>query len=122
MSPMVKKSVVFVVVILVASNVYFAVSSFSMRGELNRMNNTVLQSSRNEKALSFMQMFITDVLKSDEEVNFETRLKLENAVREISDKDILEGWQDFINSPDEVVAQDNVKNLLDVLANKIASK
>ena len=122
MSPIEKKVVGLVMVILVAGNAYFAISFFALQKELNRTNYVVLEDSRNEKALSFMQMFISDVLKSDTEVDFETRLKLENAVREIDDQMVLESWQDFINSSDEVVAQNNVKNLLDVLTSKIAGK
>ena len=122
MSPIEKKVVGLVMVILVAGNAYFAISFFALQKELNRTNYVVLEDSRNEKALSYMQMFISDVLKSDTEVDFETRLKLENAVREIDDQMVLESWQDFINSSDEVVAQNNVKNLLDVLTSKIAGK
>lgn len=122
MSPIVKKVVGLVIVVLVASNIYFVASAISLKRELNRVNHIILQDSQNEKVVYFMQMFINDVLKSDEEVGFEARLKLENAVRETNDKEILESWQDFINSSDEIIAQENVKNLFSVLASKIAGK
>lgn len=73
----------------------------------------------NDKVLDFTRMFVKQVLKSDTEVNFDTRLKLENAVRDIKDEKILAQWQAFVNSPDEAQAQRNVKELLDVLVDKV---
>ena len=64
-------------------------------------------------------MFIKDVLQADKEVDFETRLKLENAVRDLKDQEILAGWQSFIDSKTEQDAQSNVKKLLGILISKI---
>lgn len=64
-------------------------------------------------------MFINDVLKSEGEVNFETRLKLENAVRNLQDEEILAQWQKFTNTQKEADAQTEVKVFLEMLVNKI---
>ncbi|MEK7624554.1 MAG: hypothetical protein AAB404_02465 [Patescibacteria group bacterium] len=73
----------------------------------------------NEKNLSFAKLFIDQVLKAEKEIDFETRLKLENAVRNIGDDEILIQWQKFIESKTEAEAQTGVKNLLDLLVDKI---
>jgi len=65
---------------------------------------------------------IEKVLKAETEVDFETRLKLENAVRNLEDKEILARWSKFIESKTEAGAQEEVKNLLEALVNKIKIK
>jgi hypothetical protein len=49
-------------------------------------------------------------------------LKLENAVREIQDKEILDQWIKFTESKTEDEAQKNVKDLLEILVNKLQIK
>ena len=76
----------------------------------------------NAKYLDFLKMFIRLVIKSDKEVDFETRWKLENSVRELadeySDPQILLQWQKFVASTNETEAQKNVKDLLAMLVDK----
>lgn len=121
MSSMVNKIMLAVIVILVGAVVYLGVNNFTLNSELNNLNKTVMQRSGNQKTVVFLQLFIKDVLKSNKEVDFETRLKLENAVRATDDGAILAQWQKFINSKDEMEAQANTKDLLDILAKKIGS-
>ena len=73
----------------------------------------------NDKVLEFTKLFIGKVLKAKTEVDFETRLKLENAVRNLEDKEIMIEWSKFIESKTEDGAQEEVKNLLEMLINKI---
>ena len=72
----------------------------------------------NEKVLDFYRLFIVKVLKTEGEVDFETRLQLENAVRELQDDEVLAQWNKFTNSKDEQEAQLEVKNLLEMLVEK----
>ncbi len=74
---------------------------------------------KNEKVLSFLQIFIEKVLKAETEVDFETRLRLETDVRGLDDPEALEQWNKFIESQNESQAQEEVKNLLEILVNKI---
>ncbi len=76
----------------------------------------------NEKVLEVSKLFIEKVLKAETEVDFETRLKLENAVRNLGDQEIMNQWQKFVNSKTEIQAQIEVKNLLEILVNKIKVK
>jgi hypothetical protein len=46
-------------------------------------------------------------------------LKLEYAVRDLADGEILKQWNEFVNSKTESEAQEQVKNLLELLVNKI---
>ena len=74
----------------------------------------------NAKILNFTKLFIEEVLRAKTEIDFETRLKLENTVRGIDDEEILKQWNEFLNSKTESEAQDRVKNLLDLLIGKIS--
>ncbi len=70
--------------------------------------------------LNFIKFFIEKVLKAENEVDFETRLKLKNAVRNLSDEEILNQWNKFVESKTENEAQEEAKNLLEMLINKIS--
>ncbi|MCK4520627.1 hypothetical protein KAT95_02040 [Candidatus Parcubacteria bacterium] len=70
--------------------------------------------------MNFIKFFIEKVLKAENEVDFETRLKLKNAVRNLSDEEILNQWNKFVESKTENEAQEEAKNLLEMLINKIS--
>ena len=116
-----KNRIIFIAVIggLVVSNVYFALKSSSLGGELNDARKEASSFHRNEKVINFSRLFIDSVLKSGNEVDFDTRLKLENAIRDIKDDEILAQWNNFTKSQTEADAQNEVKNLLDLLMKKI---
>jgi hypothetical protein len=89
---------------------------------LPEKNAVIFSNTKNERIVNFLKLFITKVLKAEGEVDFETRLKLENAVREIQDKEILDQWTKFTESKTEEEAQKNVKDLLEILVNKLQIK
>ena len=68
---------------------------------------------------SFLNLFIEKVLKSNQEITFEDRLKLENAVRDINDPEILATWEQFTGGTNEAENQKGVKELLATLVKKI---
>ena len=109
-----------VILILVAGNAFFAVKYFSTQRELNQIKTVAEAKNTNEKVLNFTKFFIEEVLKSDSEVSFETRLKLENTVRDLGDDEILVQWQKFVESQTESQAQAEIKNLLEMLVCKIS--
>ena len=108
-----------VILILVAGNAFFAVKYFSTQKELNQTKTVAEAKNTNEKVLNFTKLFIAQVLRADGEVDFETRLKLENAVRDLNDEKILAQWQKFVESETEAEAQEEVKNLLEMLVGEI---
>lgn len=67
----------------------------------------------------FTELFVEKVLKTGKEVDFETRLQLENSVRELNNAEILNQWQKFIESKTEADAQIEVRNLLEILIKNI---
>ncbi|MDD5072084.1 MAG: hypothetical protein PHQ42_05135, partial [Patescibacteria group bacterium] len=74
---------------------------------------------KNEKIADFNRLFIEKVLEADREVDFDTRLQLENAVRGLNDQEIFDSWQEFVASKDSAAAQKNVLILLELLAGKL---
>ena len=115
-----QKGVLIVGVLLILGNVFFAVNYSIAKKELNETNRSLASQDMNEKVLNFTQMFVEKILKSKTEVDFETRLELENTVRELNDEEILNEWKNFIESSSEVEAQEGVKNLLGTLINKVS--
>lgn len=114
------KAICFIIVlILLGGNFYFGIKYFSAQKELNQTKNSLETIQANKKYLDFNKMFIEKILKADKEVNIETRLELETAVRNLDDAEVLAQWKKFINSQNEQEAQMEVKNLLKVLADKI---
>ena len=108
-----------IILVLIAGNIFFAVKYFSAQKELQRIQVIAEDKNTNEKVLNFTKLFITEVLRADGEVGFETRLKLENAVRDLKDEEILAQWQKFVDSNNERIAQEEVKNLLEMLVEKV---
>jgi len=113
------KIILIIILILLAGNVFLGVKYFSVVKELRQTKTALQTQTTNEKVLEFSKLFIKEVLKAETEVNFDTRLKLETAVRNLGDEEILNQWQKFTESKTEVQAQEEVKNLLEMLVNKI---
>jgi hypothetical protein len=88
-------------------------------GALPEKNAVIFPNTKNERIVNFLKLFITNVLKAEGEVDFETRLKLENTIREIQDKEVLDQWIKFTESKTEAEAQKNIKDLLEILINKL---
>ena len=113
------KILIIIIFILLVGNIFLGVKYFSLVKE-PRQTQTALQTQTiNEKVLEFSKLFIKEVLKAETEVNFDTRLKLETAVRNLGDEEILNQWQKFVDSKTESRAQEEVKYLLEILINKI---
>ena len=110
---------IILVLILLVGNVFFIVKYNNSQKELREVQTTLQAQKTNEKILEFTKLFIKKVLKAETEVDFETRLKLENAVRNLGDEQILNQWQKFTESKTEAEAQTEVKNLLEILVSKI---
>lgn len=108
-----------IVAVLVMSNIFFALNYFLVKDKLRVSEAAKVQSEINGKVLGFTSMFIREVLQADSEVDFETRLSLENAMRDLEDTEIMTAWQNFVGSSTETEAQDSVKDLMGLLVSKI---
>ena len=107
--------------VLVIGNAYFMMKSYSLSRALVVSKAEVASVHKNEKVIDFTRFFVEKVLNVDTEVDFETRLQLENAVRDLKDDEVLAGWQKFTESKTETEAQREVKDLLRLLMSKAIS-
>ena len=105
--------------VLIAGNFFFAYNYFSAYKKLQNIESIKAKVEVNQKVVDFASMFIKKVLQADKEVDFETRLSLENSVRNLKDDEIIAEWQNFTNSKTEAEAQNSVKKLLGILITKI---
>ena len=105
--------------ILLISNVFTGYFLYTEMSTLAVSNAVINQQKTNTKVVIFTQTLIEKVLKSTTAVDFDTRLALENMVRDINDKEILSQWKAFVSASDANQAQVEIKNLLDLLIKKI---
>ncbi len=104
--------------VIIIANVYFIAKIYSLSRELSISKAEVAAVHKNEKVINFMRIFIEKVLNAEKEVDFSTRLQLENDVRNLKDEKIFAGWQKFIESKTNSEAAENVKELLKILITK----
>jgi len=107
------------VVILIVGNIIFISKYLGFKKQFQEEQSRIEVQKLNGEILQFTQLFVEKVLDTNTEVDFETRLKLENAVRNLDDQEILAQWNEFVESQTESEAQENVKNLLKTLIAKI---
>jgi len=112
-------SFIILVGVLLVGNVFFGLGYVMQGNELQDIKNGLGKVVINGKVLNFTSLFIKEVLQAESEVDFETRLQLENAVRELKDEEIMAEWQSFVESQTEAQAQNSVKRLLGVLVGKV---
>jgi len=116
-----KKNIVLsgVIAVLLAAGIFFGVQNVMYAREAQKVRQELANQKTNAKIVSFLDLFIQKVLKTDKEISFEDRLKLENAIRDINDPEILAKWEQFTGGINEVQIQAGVKDLLEILVKKI---
>jgi hypothetical protein len=107
------------IAILLVGNAFFAIQYMNAQSQLRETQAALTAQKVNERTLAFAKLFIENVLQAGEEVDFDTRLLLENSVRAIGDEEILSQWKLFTQSVSEQDAQQEVKNLLSLLISKV---
>lgn len=110
---------IIIISILIAGNVFLGVNYFFTQKNLQITTQQLKNQKNNEKIINFTRLFIEKVLKAENEISFEDRLKLENAVRDLNDNEVLTQWEKFVASKIEIEAQNSVKDLLELLVKKI---
>jgi hypothetical protein len=109
------------IIIISAAAVFFGVKYFTLKADYSRLEIALAAQKKSDAVLDFTQMFIEKVLQTQSEVDFDTRMKLENAVINLNDEQILDQWKKFTGSKTNEEAQQNVKDLLETLIIKIKS-
>lgn len=107
------------IIVLLAVSGFLLFRAYQGQQELTAAKLQLAGRESNARIVNFTKLFIKQVLKAETEVSFETRLKLENAVRDLGDAEILAQWQKFTDSKTETDAQQEVKNLLELLVDKM---
>lgn len=116
-----KKNIIIVLFISsLIGNAFLAGSYFLLRVDFIKAQKTIEQKQINKKIVDFGNLFIEKVLKAEKGVDFEERLILETAVRDLNDQEILLQWRKFTESKIKEDAQKEVKNLLELLLKKIS--
>jgi hypothetical protein len=80
------KASLIIILFLLVTNAVVAMQYLSVRSELQETKELVSDQRRNQQTLDFYQLFVEEVLHAEGEVDFETRLQLENSVRGIGDE------------------------------------
>lgn len=111
--------VIILSVMLVVAAVLLVADCVWLSFENSRLKAQLKTQETNAKSLYFAQLFVSDFLLSDKTVGFDERLKLENAVRDIQDTEIINKWQGFTDSKDNAQAQKAAGELLNLLLNKM---
>ncbi|MFA7171383.1 MAG: hypothetical protein WC180_05290 [Candidatus Paceibacterota bacterium] len=108
-----------IVLLLICSNIFFAFKLNEEKRVSEQLRADLLAADAELPIIEFNQLFVDKVLRAEGEVSFETRLELENKVRDLNDAEMLEQWNRFVNASDEAEAQSEVKELLSLLAQRM---
>ena len=104
------RKVVFIILIILLLGGSFLLGRYTASSTTNY--------AKTQAISDFHEFFITSVLQTEGEIDFETRLQLEGMVRNLNDTEILTAWNNFVNAPSETEAQIELKDLLLVLVRK----
>ncbi len=104
---------------LLAATIYFGIRHYQGQERIRYLEDRVEQFSSSEKIVDFLDLFIAKILKGEQDISFEERLEMENHVRDLHDPEILAHWNRFTKAENDVIAQESVKDLLQILTRKI---
>ena len=85
---------------------------------VDSLNGRYAKEKINYQILSFANMFVEKILMADGDVDFDTRLELETAVRSLNDTEIFNQWQSFTKSSTKTEASTEAKELIDLLLSR----
>ncbi len=114
-----KKGYLYILLVFLIVSVALNVSLYSSRQSIDSQSATVVNTDTHKQTVEFLSLFIDKVLKAENSVSFDDRLILENKVRSLNDKQILDTWQKFVASKSNADAQVNLKDLLSVIVNSL---
>lgn len=110
------KIVLILVILLIASNVAWVIEHSSQNAAIKKAQAELAGVVYNKKVLAFQKLFVDKVLKSNGDVDFNTRVELQNSAKETNDETIIKAWNNFLASKTEGEGQARVKELLSLLA------
>jgi hypothetical protein len=114
-----KITLIALIIILILTNIFWYFKNSSLQTKLVSTQVELNSIIKNKKVVAFQKLFVDKVLMSDGNVDFNTRVELQNAVTGMSDELIEKVWGAFLTAKTEGDAQNRVKELLSLLASKI---
>ncbi len=108
-----------IVAVLLAFIIFLCAQYYLQVQELQLLKKELQYEQVNQKITGFLNLFIAKVLKAEGEVSFEDRLKLENTIRDLNDRELLRLWEKFTQAQTVYEIQQSVKDLLQALVQKI---
>lgn len=116
-----KLGAIILILVLGTGDVYLSLKQNEMQKQLQTTEAGLVAADAKTPIIEFNQLFVDKVLRAEGEVSFDTRLELENKVRNLNDAEMLEQWNKFVNANTEAEAQTEVKELLGLLAQRMNS-
>lgn len=113
-----RSTLIAIILLLLAGNIFFSYQYVALKRANDQGRVAIELLNSRSKTLEFTKLFIQKVINATGEISFDTRLELENAVRSLNDKEVLNQWNAFVSSKTEEEAQENTKLLLNVLMKK----
>ncbi len=101
-----------------AVNIFLGIRYVSLKKNYDAAQLALAANQKSAKIISFAKFLIDNVLNAAGTVPFETRLQLENAVRDLDDTEILAQWKIFTASQTEAQMQTEITKLLGLLMKK----
>lgn len=117
MQQLTRNILIIALILSLGFNVYLFSVLFMLKINQGEIGKSLKGFETNEKKVAFAKLFVEKVFLGKGDVSFEDRLLMENAVREINNKEILNQWQRFVDSNSEN-AQSEASALLIMLLAK----
>ena len=114
-----QKYILLIIIILLLTNLFLGVKYFNTNKELKETTSTIAAQQEKTKFTEFNKTFINEVLQAKTEVNYDTRLKLDEMIKNINDQELTAQWQKFTESKTEKEAQKETVKLLGLLAERM---
>ncbi len=106
--------------VLILGNIVFGYLYLTSLVTVRKLESEVESQQANSKIITFTQLFMEKVLGGNKEVSFDDRLALENAVRDLNDKEIFDSWQNFTKAKNSGEVQTDFYALFQLLLKKIS--
>jgi len=91
----------------------------SIRAQANKDATEEAKGVERLQTARFMKFFIDTVLNTKSDISFDDRVKLENDIRQLGDKNVTAQWEAFVNSKDTKTAQEIAVKLMSMLGSKM---
>lgn len=108
--------------ILLAGNVYVSMQYISVSKELTQLKNQASEIKNATVPASVVLTEVLDIVLNTRPTTSDSRIKLENDIRQLGDKAITAQWEAFVGSKDTKTSQANALKVIGLLEDKISAR